>query len=216
NSKVLKFYDITVYKEDLFNLLDDEWLNDNNIGFVYEYLTRFQITPILKQRMKYASNEQINNSVTLLMPTFSFLLANHPNPKELKGVMPPMENSSFIFLPVNDNEDLDVAEGGSHWSLLLCCPKDRKVFVYDSMFLANERESLDLVKKLEIYFDTKFEVYVDKYTPQQINGSDCGISVAANTAVLLSRILNVEDNTKIDLSLKHVVMSAIDARIFVL
>ncbi|GME77058.1 unnamed protein product [Ambrosiozyma monospora] len=213
--RVLKFYDITVYREDLFNLTDEEWLNDNNLSFIYEYLSRIQIKPTLKARMKYCKDSDLNQ-IMLLMPTFSFLLAHHPDPQELVDVLPPIKDSSFVFLPVNDNDDLELAEGGSHWSLILCCPKDRKCFIYDSMYLANDQESHTLVTKLEMFYGFQFEIITDKYTPQQINGSDCGILVLCLTALLLSRILNVDNNTYIDLSMKNVSVSALDARLFIL
>ncbi|GMG19743.1 unnamed protein product [Ambrosiozyma monospora] len=213
--RVLKFYDITVYREDLFNLTDEEWLNDNNLSFIYEYLSRIQIKPTLKARMKYCKDSDLNQ-IMLLMPTFSFLLAHHPDPKELVDVLPPIKDSSFVFLPVNDNDDLETPEGGSHWSLILCCPKDRKCFIYDSMYLANDQESHALVRQLEIFYGFQFEVITDKYTPQQINGSDCGVLLLCLSALLLSRILKVDNNTYIDLSMKNVSVSALDARLFIL
>ncbi|VEU20954.1 DEKNAAC101900 [Brettanomyces naardenensis] len=214
--RTLKFTNIILRKEDLEALLDDEWLDDNVIGFIYEYLNATQTIPTLRRRIKYGGEDMINNSVILLLPTFSFLLANDTNPLGLKDALPNLETASFIFMPVNDNIDFDVAEGGSHWSLILFCPKDRKAFIYDSLYEANETESLQLVRNTEKLLNIKMDVITDKHTPQQINGSDCGVLASAITALLLDRIINVEDNTMINLSLRDVAISAVDARIFIL
>ncbi|QPG73347.1 hypothetical protein FOA43_000657 [Brettanomyces nanus] len=214
--RALKFEDIVLSQGDLSTLLEDAWLNDNIIGFIYEYLTASQTRTTLKRRVKYMGEDKANSSVVLLLPTFSFLLANDPSPEQLKDVLPNMDGASFIFMPVNDSIDFDLGEGGSHWSLVLFSLKDRKAFVYDSMFRANETESLQLIKNTETLLDTSFEVIFDEYSPQQINGSDCGPLTCAMTALLLDRVINVNDNTFISLSMKNVLLSAIDARIFML
>ncbi|KAH3661971.1 hypothetical protein OGAPHI_006150 [Ogataea philodendri] len=215
-NKVLKYHDITVYQEDVLNLRDDEWLNDNNIAFIYEYITHTHIEPTLKRRLKFANKQMVTDSIILLMPTFVFLLAHHPEPEQLKGVLPGIEKAKFVFMPLNDNEDLGVAEGGYHWSLVVLNVDEKIALVYDSMESANETETKNLIDKVNKYYGTKFRIVVDSHTPQQNNGSDCGISVAAFTAILVARLLNVEEKHRINMSLENVQFSALDARLFVL
>ncbi len=212
----LRIKDVTVIPENMETLLDDNWLDDSIISFAYEYIYTSQIIPILTERIRYGRKDQINNAIHLLLPTFSFLLGNCQTPSELREVLPNLENSSFIFMPVNDNIDFGEPEGGSHWSLVLFCVDDNKAIIYDSLYRANEEESMKLIRNTEVLLSRKFEIITERHTPQQINSSDCGIIVVAITALLTSRILNVEDNHFINLKLDNVELSAIDARISLL
>lgn len=210
DDRLLQFFDITVYKEDLDNLKDDEWLNDNNISFIYEYLERYQLNHF---------DKIVSNSITLLRPSMVYLLANHPSdPKELKGVLPPIEKSKFVFLPVNDNDDVEDACAGSHWSLVIISLLDRTALIYDTLERANETEAKQVISKISQYLDMKFQIKIIEKTPQQINGSDCGIMVGQITSFLLSRLLNLKylEENFIDLDLQQVEISAIDGRIFLM
>lgn len=214
-SKLLEFYDVTVYQEDVENLRDDEWLNDNNFSFIYELFERFQV-PLLSHRSKSYSYEIIASAITLLRPSMVYLLAHSENVEELRGVIPAIDKSSFVFLPLNDNEDLEAAEGGSHWNLVIASLLDRKAYVYDTMEGANEREAKNLVKKLESFLDMPFQIVENLHTPQQINGSDCGILSLEISALILSRLMTVKEMGRINLDLDGVSLSAIDGRIFIL
>lgn len=215
--KVIKFDDITVTTLDVDTLVDDEWLNDGIISFVYKYLSISQVLPTLTRRIKYMGPEKVNDSLVLLLPTFSFLLCNHPEPTELKDVLPNMADAAYIFLPVNDNDDYGEAEGGSHWSLVVFCPPERTAYIYNTMVGSNieatERLIDNTAKLLGIRRVKKIQ---DSHTPQQINNSDCGILTCSITALLVDRIINVPDNTTINMDLENVELSALDARIFVM
>ncbi|GMF00207.1 unnamed protein product [[Candida] boidinii] len=216
NNNIATIEDISLNKEDLYNFLEDEWLNDNNIAFIYELLLKYQINPILNKKYKFPNKELVENTIHLLMPTFTFLLMHSTDPNLLKGVLPPIEKSKFIFLPVNDNEDLGVGEGGSHWSLLLISLVDNTAIIYDSMLLANETETLRLIKNLEVYLGVKLKVINDDQTPQQINGNDCGLLVIINSIILLNRILNVPNDTYLNLNLHNLLVNAVDGRLFIM
>lgn len=209
DDKVLQFFDVSIYKEDLDNLKDDEWLNDNNITFIYEYLERYQLNNF---------DKLVSNSIILLRPSMCYLLAVHPDPSELKGVLPPMENSKFIFLPVNDNDDVESAYAGSHWSLLVISILDKTAWIYDTLERANETEAKHVVEQISKYLGINFKINIMEKTPQQINGSDCGIMVGQITGFLLSRLLNLKylEDHYVELGLNNVEISAIDGRIFLL
>ncbi|CCH41875.1 Sentrin-specific protease 2 [Wickerhamomyces ciferrii] len=209
DEKILQFFDVSIYKEELDNLKDDEWLNDNNISFLYEYLERYQLNSF---------NKLIKDSIILLRPSMVYLLANTSAPLELKGVLPPLENSKFIFLPVNDNDDVETASAGSHWSLIVISLLDQTAFIYDTMERANETEAIQVIKKLMEYLGYQLKIKIIENTPQQINGSDCGIMICQITGFLLSRLLNLKylETNYIDLSLDKVDISAIDGRIFLM
>lgn len=211
DDKIFQFFDVSIYGEDLVNLKDDEWLSDNNISFVYEYLERYQLVNFDKRL--------IGDTIQLVRPSMVYLLAQTPEPQILKGVIPPLENGKFLFLPVNDNDDVEAVGAGSHWSLVVISMLDKVAMIYDSMEHANEREARDLITKVEEYLNncTKFQIRVME-TPQQQNGSDCGVMVSQLTGYLTSRLLQLEHlkDHCVDLGLKGVKISPIDGRIFMM
>lgn len=210
DDKILQFFDVSIYGEDLVNLKDDEWFNDNDISFVYEYLERYQLS-------KY--DKLVSSAIQLVRPSMVYLLAQTPEPQQLRGVIPPLEKGKFLFLPVNDNDDVEAVCAGSHWSLVVISMLDKVAMVYDSMEQANEREARDVITKVEDYLNdgTKFHVRLMS-TPQQLNGSDCGVIVSQITAYLTSKLLQLDylQEHYVDMSLDKVHLSSIDGRIFIM
>jgi hypothetical protein len=58
------------------------------------------------------------------------LLHTEGDPAFLEEVLPPLKSARFIFLPINDNPDVEAIAGGWHWSLLVVSMLDRKAFNY--------------------------------------------------------------------------------------
>ncbi|CDR43755.1 CYFA0S12e03972g1_1 [Cyberlindnera fabianii] len=212
DAKILQFFDISLYKDDIDNLKDDEWLSDNNISFIYEYLERYQLS-------KY--DKLVTQSIQLIRPSLVFMIAISDEPHLLRtqGVIPQLDNAKFIFLPVNDNFDPESVGGGLHWSLVVISILDETAYVFDTLGHSNEREAKRVISNMEKYYgkNTTFEVKIMD-TPQQINGSDCGIMVVQITAFLLARLLklNYLKDHYVDFELKNVEISAISGRIFTL
>lgn len=203
---VLQYYDTTVYRSDLSNLYDDEWLNDNNISFLYEYLERTR----LKEYHK-------NGKIVLLRPSMAYLLRHTDDPSSLKPVLPNLDRARFIFLPINDNPDVSAIEGGAHWSLLVVSTMDKKTLYYDTMHRANYQVSMQTSMKLGQLLGSQLG-FVVLPTPQQINMSDCGVLVCEITALLLFRLLNIKpaNGNKVDFALDNVYLIASAGRSFML
>lgn len=230
HNRVLDFHDITIFKEDIYNLSYDQWLNDNNLSYIYEYFEKAQLNDFIQSNDIILNSKlalRFKNSIILLKPSIAFLLLMNQDPASLKGILPPLELASFIFIPINDNDDVELAEGGSHWSLVVISILDRKAFIYDTLSDEqddnNNREAQNLINNLNIYLkahgkmgagsEIKPEVVP---TPQQLNGSDCGVHVLQISAILLSRLIYCQENSIIDLQLDNVWLSAVDGRIFIL
>lgn len=109
--------------------IKDDWLTDNSISFWEEYLEHEKLRDFPKA------------NIVLLRPSMAFLLMNTKDPLSLKSALPDFQKTTHIFLPVNDCRSVDVAEGGSHWSLLLVSVIDGVAFHYDSMTPANIQEA---------------------------------------------------------------------------
>ena len=253
-SKVSQIDDVTVYVTDLKNLQDDEWLSDSNISWVYAFLHTGYLLPLLSESLRNSKfyqykeeKEEFVSPICLLLPTFTFLIANSPDPEDLLtcNVLPSgISDAQIVFCPLNDNDDFGCSEGGSHWSLVVFFklqPSDvpnktayiQKALVYDSMFEANASEAERLVHNMaKILYSPKdpkskleWDIVHVRDSPQQTNGSDCGVYVAAITSFLVSQLIaltcsamgpTAANDPSVDLSLKNMRFSAIDSRIWML
>jgi sentrin-specific protease 8 len=140
--------------------------------------------------------------VILLRPSMVHLLKSHKNPRELLPVLPDLRKASHVFMPINDCRDLEVAEGGSHWSLLVVGITDRIAFHYDSLSPSNNIEAQIVHAKLEKLLGFNLHLVHLNDTPQQENGSDCGVHVCwAMKHLLVRRLLVAEREQEVDMSL---------------
>ncbi|KAK9452057.1 uncharacterized protein V1518DRAFT_410257 [Limtongia smithiae] len=176
---ILEYYDVSVYKADFDNLRRDEWFNDNNLTFWYEYLEHCEVLPAVPR----------TEDIVLLRPSMVFLLAQTPHPRDLRDVLPDLAHAKYIFLPINNNKDVDFAEGGSHWSLLVIDMPHRAGYYYDTLDDCNIHNGERVAHKLaELVGILRFELY-SVLTPQQSNGSDCGVMVCMITSALLAKLV---------------------------
>lgn len=153
------------------------------------------------------------SEIVLLRPSMSFLLSQTPDPRTLKGALPDFSQTSHIFLPVNDCRDVSEAEGGTHWSLLLVSVVDGIAFHYDSLPPGNQAEACVLRDKLAILLDKPLRFMQLPDSPEQENGSDCGVFVCMFMKfLLLKRLLLANQNQQISMSLGGQKMDADDGR----
>jgi sentrin-specific protease 8 len=143
----------------------------------------------------------------------SYMLMNTPDPLTLKDVLPDFTHTTHVFLPINDNVDVSQAEGGSHWSLLLVSIIDGVSFHYDSMSNANDREARSTTLKFEELIGKKLRYIAMTDSPQQENGSDCGVFVCVLMKhLLLKRLLRADASRKISMSMRDTHVQAKDGR----
>jgi sentrin-specific protease 8 len=143
----------------------------------------------------------------------SFLLMSTPDPLTLRTALPDFTKTTHIFLPVNDNRDVSQAEGGSHWSLLLVSITDGVAFHYDSLAPSNDAEARATSQKLEKLLGKKLSFIHMDDTPQQENGSDCGVFVCLLTKhLLLKRLLRHDASQKIGMGMKGQDVNATEGR----
>ncbi|KAI9674403.1 MAG: hypothetical protein M1817_001741 [Caeruleum heppii] len=186
----LSYYDVRLTKEDVDTLRND-WLTDNVIAFWEEYLEREELS-------QYPSS-----NIVLLRPSMSFMLMQTPDPMTLKEALPDFKNTTHIFLPINDCHNVEIAEGGSHWSLLLVSVIDRVAFHYDSLTPSNEEEATLATNKISQLLRKPLRLLNLKNTPQQQNSSDCGVYVCIQMQhLLLKRLLTANLSAKISMSME--------------
>src|SRR5690606_1410632 len=115
--------------------------------------------------------------IILLRPSMTFLLMKEPDQRQVRAALPDFSKVTHIFLPINDNRNVGVAEGGSHWSLLVVSALDGKAFHYDSLGGANYAEAKLATAKMQNVLQRRLDFENLRDTPQQENGSDCGVFV---------------------------------------
>ncbi|OAL28379.1 hypothetical protein AYO20_09496 [Fonsecaea nubica] len=132
----------------------------------------------------------------------SFMLMQTPDPRTIKDALPDFTNVSHIFLPINDNHSASIAEGGTHWSLLLVSIVDGVAFHYDSMPPGNQHEAHYVTQKLSRLINKPLRFIQLTDSPLQDNSSDCGVFVCLNMRhLLLKRLLMVRTDAKVSMSL---------------
>ena len=132
----------------------------------------------------------------------SFMLIKTPDPLTLKDALPDLSRTTHIFLPINDCRTVEVAEGGSHWSLLLVSLVDRVAFHYDSLNSSNRQDAEAATRKIHQLTgkEVKFVDLTD--SPQQENSSDCGVFVCIQMRhLLLKRLLLAHAREKVSMSM---------------
>ncbi|KAM4054469.1 Ulp1 protease family protein [Hirsutella rhossiliensis] len=185
----LSYYDVLLTVEDV-KALKHDWLTDNNIAFWEEYL----------ERETLARYPQAH--IVLLRPSMTFLLMKEPDSRLVRAALPDFTKVTHIFLPINDNRNVSVAEGGSHWSLLLVSVIDGLAFHYDSLGGSNFSEANLATRKLAEMLGRPFRFINLQDSPQQENGSDCGVYVCLLMRhLLIKRLLCVNAREKISMSM---------------
>ncbi|KIV95075.1 hypothetical protein PV10_02774 [Exophiala mesophila] len=185
----LSYYEVRLTREDV-SVLKNDWLTDNVIAFWQEYLER-----------EYLKNYKATN-IILLRPSVTFMLMRARDDSSIKDALPDFKGVSHVFLPINDESSVSTAEGGSHWSLLLVSIVDGVSFHYDSMHQSNAQEAYLATQKLSKVINRPLRFIHLNDSPQQDNGSDCGVFVCLNMRhLLLKRLLMVRTDAKVSMSL---------------
>lgn len=193
----LSYYDIRLTREDVDSVKGD-WLTDNAIAFWEEYL----------EREKLKSYPKAN--IVLLRPSMSFMLQKTPDPLSLKSALPDFEKTTHVFLPINDCRSVDVAEGGSHWSLLLVSIIDGVAFHYDSLSPSNFNDAKLVAYRISQLLGKPLRFINLEDSPQQDNSMDCGVYVCLLMQhLLISRLLRAHAQDKISMSMRG---KEVDAR----
>lgn len=141
-------------------------------------------------------------NIVLLRPSMSFMLIQTPDPLTLRDALPNFSRVTHIFLPINDCRNVEIAEGGTHWSLLVVSHLDGLAFHYDSLLPANRAEANIATYKLSQMLGKELKFVELSDSPQQTNSSDCGVFVCIMMRhLLMKRVLQADIDTKIDMSL---------------
>ncbi|XP_048139224.1 NEDD8-specific protease 1 [Rhodamnia argentea] len=175
DEKILSYKDVVLRRSDLDILSGPYFLNDRVIEFYFSYLSSCYPSP----------------DILLVPPSIAFWIANCPDVDGLKDFVEPLDlpGKKLVIFPVNDNENVGLAEGGSHWSLLVF-EREAGVFVHhDSSGGMNSQYAKRLYEVLVRFVNGSNSASDAKFiqcssSPQQLNGYDCGLFVIASARVI--------------------------------
>lgn len=139
----------------------------------------------------------------------SFMLMQTPDPRTLKEALPDFSRTTHIFLPINDCRNVEQAEGGSHWSLLLVSVVDGVSFHYDSLDPSNFNDAQMASYKMSQLLGKPLKFINLQDSPQQSNSSDCGVYVCVEMKhLLLKKLLQVNSKDKVSMSMGGKLLNA--------
>ncbi|VFQ83297.1 unnamed protein product [Cuscuta campestris] len=172
NDKILSYNDVVLRRSDLDILSGPYFLNDRIIEFYFSFLaSRFP-----------------SEDVLLLSPSITFWIKECRDTTMLKDFIEPLRLSQrkLIIFPINDNSDVDLAEGGSHWSLL-AFERGSNVFVHHDSISGciNKNDARHVYEAVLPFTASGMATYVDySGTPKQENWYDCGVYVLSFARVI--------------------------------
>jgi len=178
NNPVAHSFHNSLLRDSDLKILDGAlWLNDNLIGFFFEYLEKI----VCKCQ---------SDKVAFLCPGVTQLVKSSQE-AEVGILVDPLNlhSKDYIFLPINDSTSSQVP-GGTHWSLLMFDRSSNVFQHYDSLGGANTMHAQKVANKLIpcLHCATTAAFQVME-CPQQINGYDCGLHVILNTEVLVKHFV---------------------------
>uniref|UniRef100_A0AAV2LR03 Ubiquitin-like protease family profile domain-containing protein n=1 Tax=Knipowitschia caucasica TaxID=637954 RepID=A0AAV2LR03_KNICA len=141
------------------------WLNDQVIGFAFEYFSAERFRD-LKER------------VVLVSPEVTQFIKCASCAEELALFLEPLDlpSRTWLFLPVNDNSNQTA--GGTHWSLLVYHRASNLFSHYDSQRGSNSPHARRIAHQLEAFVGCGGEsVFAEEQCPSQQNSYDCGMYV---------------------------------------
>ncbi|PON62352.1 Ulp1 protease family, C-terminal catalytic domain containing protein [Parasponia andersonii] len=175
DEKILSYNDVVLRRSDLDILSGPYFLNDRIIEFYLSYL----------------SSCHASQDVLLVPPSISYWIMNCPLIDSLKEFVEPLHlpAKTLVLFPINDNDDVSKAEGGSHWSLLAYERNDNVFIHHDSSKGINRSDATRLYNRVRRFMSDSGSTSNIRYlectdSPQQKNGYDCGLYVTAIARVI--------------------------------
>lgn len=176
---VLSYYDCLLRASDVALLQQPNWLNDVIIGFYFEYLDK-------------RFNKNGRTELYFISPELTQLL-KMTDPSQYGAFFDTVSVSECkcILFPLNNCDSKDAA-GGSHWSLLVYCKRDKTCYHFDSSTGYNGNIASKFASNVMSYLldkDEPAKQFIELDCPQQDNGYDCGIYVLCLTDVIIRYVM---------------------------
>lgn len=175
---VARLGDLALSGADIHSLDGQNFLLDGVINFVFAQMSA-----------AFAQQEDDDDDMVLVPTGLSWLLANLQDPGYVAASAAPLRlvssRARLVLFPVNDNENVDQADGGTHWSLLvlhIAADGSSRFVHHDSKGLGgvNLRHARRLADTLRPLLRGNPPRLMEGFSPRQEAGSnDCGLYVLA-------------------------------------
>lgn len=186
NDIVVSWKNVRLTRADVALFSEGQWLNDECITFFLEHLAQ--------------SHGDAASRVLMLGAESAFWLQNEEDLEDLGDAAVGLElgEKDVIICPLNDNQDVECAGGGSHWSLMVArvdasAPGGLACSYYDSTSGAtNLGSARQLAKKLVVMLDSASSGsprVVEAPAAKQSNSCDCGVYVLLFAEAILEAFL---------------------------
>ncbi|CAM6099494.1 unnamed protein product [Calypogeia fissa] len=181
DERVLSYGDVLLRQSDVSLLDGPHFLNDHIIEFFFNYLS--------KEHCSSSDTQETEVSPLLLVgPTLTFWLLHCPDSEGLMAAIDPMkfEEREMVIFALNNNEDVETAEGGTHWTVLMFNRQRNTFEHFDSMAGTNTKQARELMNIIKPHMGERATgaKFIEQATPQQENNYDCGVYVMAIAKVL--------------------------------
>eukprot|EP00246_Nothoceros_aenigmaticus_P005032 TRINITY_DN16843_c0_g1_i1.p1 TRINITY_DN16843_c0_g1~~TRINITY_DN16843_c0_g1_i1.p1 ORF type:complete len:229 (-),score=25.11 TRINITY_DN16843_c0_g1_i1:122-808(-) len=205
---VLSYGPVVLRHLDVDLLKGPHFLNDQIIEFFFHYLTEHNAAA------SAAEGSDKPAPLLLVGPALTFWLLHCPDSDGLKASIEPMHlpERELLLFALNNNEDVEAAEGGTHWSLLVYS-RQRNIFEhFDSMSGTNWRQARALFNVIKPVMgpESSSAKLSEPSTPQQENSYDCGVYVMA-IAEVISNAFEGKKNCSRDRDLASLLRSQVSA-----
>ncbi|KAG8279479.1 SUMO1 sentrin specific peptidase 8, partial [Homalodisca vitripennis] len=170
----LSYYKLDVANDQLVKLIDmnamaspiDKWVEEESINaYIQSWAT---------------SSEMYSNILIFDTATTQLLKMGTPESVADTLVNSTFFSCTFVFFCVINSTDKDVANAGTHWSLILFDRANSQAYHLDSISSLNHSSALTLAKNLGILDNNVLEVDC----PQQNNGFECGLNELVNIKLI--------------------------------
>ena len=198
-----------------------------NKGLVTDEIILFFMQAILEY-MKSQTKERIN----MVGPSISYWIQAQNDKREIDHQKKEINQKDYdyVFFPINDKDDPEKGDGGSHWSLILYNKKDNTYMYFDPLNGMNIKyakalhlnlidttsyESIDINGRITHVVPPLVEVKCQ----EQANGYDCGIFIMVYMATIMKNIVEgreVEDYKNVPYKtdeLRDLLLAALKAEI---
>lgn len=160
----------------VISVMGNEWISDDHIQIYFDLIN----DKVLGNLPMCLINPVIVQAVKCLL--------------DYDDVVVPLElhKKDFILLPINDSKSIKMEVSGGHWSLLVYVRAHNRFYYFDSIGDRNLSEAYEVVGRLSRFVNPVLSdiPLIQRKTPQQNNGIDCGVYVIMITEFIVSRILS--------------------------
>ena len=174
-----------LYQVDIDSMSDAGFVTDEVLQFFMQAMTK---------AMEEKMSKTKKGRVEIVGPNVVHYIQKQNDKKEIKWHKDGMglNECDWAIFPINDKDDPERGDGGTHWSLLVYSRKDHRYLHFDPIKGMNTKHARDLHINLldsnSYNKDGNLPPLVEMQCERQKNGYDCGMYVMMYMATIMRNI----------------------------